>query len=113
MEASNQPILKENDLPNLHYYVPCQSSGVYNASIKKSMHTINQNCYHHRCCFHPHQPGHQAMCYFPSLLWPCRNDHGHSNYHHYCFHLQFGRLYELLFIYLISQIRHIVVIKIH
>jgi len=29
MEPTNQPFRKENDLPNLHDYVPCQSSGVY------------------------------------------------------------------------------------
>ena len=29
MEPSNHPFRKENDLPNLHFYVPCESSGVY------------------------------------------------------------------------------------
>ena len=29
MEPSNHPLRKENDLPNLHDYVPCSSSGVY------------------------------------------------------------------------------------
>ena len=28
MEPTNHPFRKENDLPNLHDYVPCQSSGV-------------------------------------------------------------------------------------
>ena len=28
MEPSNHPLRKENDLPNLHDYVPCYSSGV-------------------------------------------------------------------------------------
>ena len=29
MEPTNHPFRKENDLPNLHDYVPCYSSGVY------------------------------------------------------------------------------------
>ena len=29
MEPTNHPFRKENDLPNLHDYVPCESSGVY------------------------------------------------------------------------------------
>jgi len=29
MEPTNHPFGKENDLPNLHDYVPCYSSGVY------------------------------------------------------------------------------------
>jgi len=29
MEPTNHPFRKENDLPNLHDYVPCLSSGVY------------------------------------------------------------------------------------
>ena len=29
MEPTNHPIGKENDLPNLHDYVPCESTGVY------------------------------------------------------------------------------------
>ena len=29
MEPTNHPFRKENDLPNLHDYVPCWSSGVY------------------------------------------------------------------------------------
>ena len=29
MEPTNHPFRKENDLPNLHYCVPCYSSGVY------------------------------------------------------------------------------------
>ena len=29
MEHTNHPFRKENDLPNLHDYVPCRSSGVY------------------------------------------------------------------------------------
>ena len=28
MEPTNHPFRKEHDLPNLHYCVPCQSSGV-------------------------------------------------------------------------------------
>jgi len=28
MEPTNHPFGKENDLPNLHDYVPCYSSGV-------------------------------------------------------------------------------------
>ena len=29
MQPTNQPFRKENNLPNLHDYVPCQSSRVY------------------------------------------------------------------------------------
>ena len=29
MEPTNHPFRKENDLPNLHDYVPCKSSGVF------------------------------------------------------------------------------------
>ena len=35
MEPTNHPFGKENDLPSLHDYVPCQSSGVYT-----SIHTL-------------------------------------------------------------------------
>ena len=36
MEPTNHPFGKENDLPNLHTYVPCLSSGVYKFSNCKT-----------------------------------------------------------------------------
>ena len=35
VEPTNHPFRKENDLPNLHDYVPCQSSAVYVIFIQK------------------------------------------------------------------------------
>ena len=35
MEHSNHPFRKENDLPNLYDYVPCQSSRAYPLFLDK------------------------------------------------------------------------------
>ena len=47
MEPTNHPFRKENDLPNLHDYVPCYSSGVYNPNIPEIAGSAWSGCYAH------------------------------------------------------------------